>query len=89
MSKKVIRLGDEIEDVTAKVRGLVIGRIEYLDGAVAWIIQPPYDDEGRRIPTIEVQDAYTKWVGEGIRVVAKPVFGFHARNSGASSGSQA
>lgn len=88
MGKEVIRLGCEVEDVTAKVRGMAIGRIEYLDGSIAWLIQPPYDDEGRRIPTIEVQDAYAKWVGDGIEVKAKPVFGFHARNE-AGNGSQA
>jgi len=80
MGKNVICLGCEVEDVTAKVRGMAIGRIEYLDGSVAWLIQPPYDDEGRRIPTIEVQDAYAQWVGDGIRVEPKPVMGFHARS---------
>jgi len=32
MNKKSIQLGDDIEDVTAKVRGIAIGRVEYLDG---------------------------------------------------------
>lgn len=79
MAKRDIRLGDEIEDVTAKVRGIAIGRVEYLDGSTAWLMQPPYDEDGTRIPVVEVQDAYAKWAGAGVRVAHKSVTGFHAR----------
>lgn len=79
MSKNGIQLGDEIEDVTAKVRGIVVGRVEYLDGSIAWLTQPPYDADGNRVPTVEVQDAYAKRVGDGVRIEPKPVMGFHAR----------
>lgn len=88
MSKKVIRLGCEIEDVTAKVRGVAIGRVEYLDGSKAWLMQPPYDDNGNRIPVVEVQDAYAVHVGDGVHVEHKQVMGFHARSE-ADNGSQA
>lgn len=74
-----IRLGDQIEDVTAKVGGIAIGRVEYLDGSKAWLMQPPYDDNGRRIPVVEVQDAYVKYVGEGVHVEATQSAGFHIR----------
>lgn len=78
MSKKSIQLGDEIEDVTAKVRGIAIGRVEYLDGSKAWLLQPPYDEDGNRIPTVEVQDAYAVRVGDGVYVEPKHPMGFHA-----------
>lgn len=87
MSKKVIRLGCEIEDVTAKVRGVAIGHVEYLDGSSAWLMQPPYDDNGSRIPVVEVQEAYAVYVNDGVHVEPKPVMGFYA--SGASNDSQA
>lgn len=79
MSQKGIQLGDEIEDVTAKVRGIVVGRVEYLDGSIAWLTQPPYDTDGNRVAVVEVQDAYAQKVGEGVRVEPKPVMGFHVR----------
>lgn len=81
MNNKSVRLGDEIEDVTAKVQGVAIGRVEYLDGSKAWLMQPPYDDNGNRIPVVEVQDAYVRRVGDGVYVDPKPVLGFHAREA--------
>lgn len=82
MSKKIIQLGDEVEDVTAMVRGIATGRVEYLDGSIAWLVQPPYDADGNRVAVVEVQDAYAKRVGDGVRVKPKPVMGFHARETG-------
>lgn len=79
MSKKGIQLGDEIEDVTARVRGIATGRVNYLDGSKAWLLQPPYDEDGNRIAVVEVQDAYAVRVGDGVRVAPKPIMGFHAR----------
>lgn len=82
MSKKNIQLGDEVEDVTAKASGIAIGRVEYLDGSKAWLVQPQYAEDGTRIPVIEVQDAYAKRIGDGVRVAPKTVMGFHARETG-------
>ena len=81
MNNKSVQLGDEIEDVTAKVKGVAIGRVEYLDGSKAWLMQPPYDDNGNRIPVVEVQDAYVRRVGDVVYVEPKPVLGFHAREA--------
>lgn len=80
MAQKGIKLGDEIEDVTAKASGIAIGRVEYLDGSKAWLMQPKYSDDGTRIPVIEVQDAYAKRIGDGVFVEPKEQAGFHARN---------
>lgn len=79
MPKEAIKLGDEIEDITAKVKGVAIGRIEYLDGTTSWIMQPPSDPDGLRVSTVEVVDAYVRRVGDGVRATAKPPMGFHAR----------
>lgn len=79
MSTTSIKLGDEVEDVTVKAAGIAIGRVEYLDGSKAWLVQPQYADDGTRIPVIEVQDAYAKRVGDGVYVKPKTVMGFHAR----------
>jgi len=78
MSSDII-LGDEVEDVTAKVTGIAVGRVEYLDGSKAWLVQPPFAPDGTRIAVIEVQDAYARYVGGGVLVEPKPPAGFRAR----------
>lgn len=80
MPKRGIKLGDEVEDVTAKAHGVAIGHVKYLDGSEAWLVQPAYLHDGTRVPVIEVQDAYAARVGDGVYVEPKPQAGFHARN---------
>jgi len=80
MSKKGIKLGDEIEDVVAKVRGIAHGRVEYLDGSVYWIIQPPAEDGAILAKEVHSQEAYCRRVGDGVRVERKQVMGFHAKD---------
>lgn len=78
----MITLGDEIEDVTAKVRGICIGKTEYLDGSKAYLMQPPYDDNGNRINLVEVQEAYARKVGVGVRLKTAPKrTGFHVEET--------
>lgn len=79
MSAPDIKLGDKIEDVTAKVAGIAIGRVEYLDGSRAWLLQPQYTEDGNRVPVVEVQDAYAKHLSDGVHVEPNPPMGFHAR----------
>ncbi len=79
MPKTKIELGDEIEDVVAKVRGIAHGRVEYLDGSIAWIIQPPAHESTELAKEVHSQDAYVRRVGDGVRIKAKPPMGFHAR----------
>ncbi len=80
MPKSDIKLGDEIEDVTAKVRGIATAHVEFLDGSEAWLLQPPYDEDGNRVDVVQVQDAYAKRIGDGVYTTPKPIMGFHARN---------
>ena len=75
-----IRLGDEIEDMVAKVRGIAHGRVEYLDGSVYWIIQPRSEDGAVVAKEVHAQDAYCQRVGDGIRVKPKPPLGFNVRS---------
>lgn len=79
MPKSKIRLGDEIEDITSKTSGIAIARVEYLSGAIAWIIQPYTTDDNAMLRTQEVPDAYCKRVGDGVYPTPKPPMGFHAR----------
>ena len=79
MDDQQIRLGDLIEDVTASVTGIATARVEYLDGAKAWLMQPRYTEDGNRVPIVEVQDAYARKVGDGVHVEPKEPMGFHVR----------
>lgn len=83
MQNDGIKLGDEIEDVTAKVRGIAIAHLEYLDGTTAWLMQPPCDPDGEMRSKIEVQSAYAKRVGDGLRVNPQPAMGFRVGNESA------
>lgn len=80
MSKKGIKLGDEIEDVTSKTSGIAIGKVVYLSGTVHWIIQPYTADDNVMLRTQEVPDAYCKWVSDGVYPPPKEPMGFHARD---------
>lgn len=80
MNSDPIKLGDEIEDVVAKVRGIAHGRVEYLDGTVYWIVQPGADDQGGAQKEVHCSDAYCKRVGDGVRIKPKPPTGFHIRD---------
>lgn len=75
MPAAAIKLGDEVEDIVAKVRGIAHGRVEYLDGSVYWIIQPPSVD-GELAKEIHSQAAYCRRIGDGVYVKPKPPMGF-------------
>ena len=81
MNHRQIKLGDKIEDVTAKVVGIAIGRVEYLDGSKAWLLQPQYTEDGNRVPVVEVQDAYARHVDDGVHIEPQAPLGFHAREA--------
>jgi len=80
MSKKGIKLGDEIEDVTSKTIGVATGKVTYLSGQVYWIIQPYTTDDNVALKEIYVPDAYCKYKGPGVYPAPKINMGFHARN---------
>lgn len=82
MPKRGIKLGDEIEDVTSKTVSIAIARVEYLSGAVYWIMQPYTTGDNIPVRTYEVHDAYVKYNGEGVYPTPKQPMGFHARNNG-------
>ncbi len=80
MAKKGIRLGDEIEDITSKTIGIAVGKVQYLSGALYWIIQPYTTEDNMIVRTTEVPDAYCRWKGDGVYPSSKQPMGFHARD---------
>lgn len=82
MPKKKISLGDEIEDVTSKTIGIVIGEVNYLSGAKYWIIQPATTDDNMILKEVYIADAYAKYHGPGVYPTPKPPMGFRASEIG-------
>lgn len=76
MDKQPIKLGDEIEDVVAKVSGIAVGRIEYLDGSVYWLIQPPAEDRAILAKEVHSHESYCIRIGDGVRIKRKQRLGF-------------
>lgn len=80
MSKKGIKLGDEIEDVTSKTIGIATGKVVYLSGAIYWIIQPYTTEDNVTPREVYIPDAYCRWKGDGVYPSTKEPMGFHARD---------
>lgn len=81
-TKRQIKLGDEIQDVVTKAQGIAHGRVEYLDGTVYWIIQPPYD-AGEKVNEVHAPAQYCVYVGPGVYPEPKKVMGFVAPDEAA------
>lgn len=85
MGKKVIRLGDEILDVTTKLRGICIGQTVYLSGMEYWILQPLAGEDANRPREVLVEKNYCQYEGPGVYPDPAPkVMGFHAGNEAAN-----
>lgn len=77
MPKKKIVLGDEIEDVVTKVRGIAHAHVEYLDGSEYWIIQPTALENAELAKEVHASAAYCRRIGDGVRPKPRPPVGFH------------
>lgn len=76
MPKDGIKLGDEIEDIVSKVRGIAHGHVQYLDGTEYWIIQPNALESRELAKEVHASAVYCKKIGDGVRVKPKPPAGF-------------
>ena len=79
-----IKLGDEIEDVTVGLRGIAVARVEYLDGRVAWLLQPPALVNTELPQKFEIEDAYAVKVSDGVYAPKRQPMGFVARQEAQS-----
>lgn len=82
MPKKLIKLGDEVEDVVSKVRGILQGHVRYLDGSEYYIVQPPALENAELTKEVHVSIAYCRRIGDGVYPKPKPTMGFHVENEG-------
>lgn len=80
MTKKGIKLGDEIEDVTSKTIGIATGKVVYLSGQVYWIVQPYTTDDNVALKEVYVPEAYCVYKGPGVYPRKIVPMGFRARD---------
>lgn len=80
MSKKGIKLGDEVEDVVSKVRGIAHGHLKYLDGTEYWIILPQALEKAELAKEVHASAAYCKRIGDGVYPTPNPPLGFHVQD---------
>lgn len=73
-----IKLGDEIEDVVSKVRGIAHGEVKYLDGTEYWIIQPQSFENAEIAKEVHAAKPYCKRIGEGVYPSERQPMGFVA-----------
>ncbi len=78
MPKLKIKLGDEVEDVVSKVRGIAHGHLIYLDGTEYWLIQPPALENAELSKEVHASAAYCRRIGDGVYPKPRPQMGFHA-----------
>jgi hypothetical protein len=78
MPKKKISLGDEIEDVVSKVRGIAHGHVEYLDGSEYWVIQPAALEGAELAKEVHASASYCRRVGDGVYPKPRQPMGFQA-----------
>lgn len=77
-----LKLGDELEDVVSKVRGIAIGEVYYLDGTHWYILQPPVGEDDRKPAEHYAPDNYCRRIGSGVYPDPNPrVMGFNARSA--------
>lgn len=76
MPRRKIKLGDEIEDVVSKAKGIAIGYVTYLDGSSCWIIQIPIGEDENKPREMYVPEGYCKRLGNGVYPEPKPILGF-------------
>lgn len=73
-----IKLGNEIEDIVTKAKGIAHGHVEYLDGTEYWIIQPPFVD-GEKVGEVHAPAQYCQFISEGVHAIpVKRQLGFVA-----------
>lgn len=78
MPKLKIKLGDEVEDVVSKVRGIAHGHLVYLDGTEYWLIQPPALESAELAKEVHASAAYCRRIGDGVYPKPKKPMGFTA-----------
>lgn len=66
----MIELGDEVEDITTGLRGIVTSRTEYLNQCVRLGVQPRYNEKEQKLPDsyyVDEHAARVVKIGDEIR----------------------
>lgn len=61
-------LGDKLRDRVSEVEGIVIGRIEYLNGCTQYAIKPKKTKDGKVLEAEWIDSQQVEKVGEGLNI---------------------
>ena len=75
MSKFEYNLGDQLHDKVTGLKGICIGRIEYLNGCVQYAIKPRIGNDGKVYDAEWVDSQQVERVGKGLNVEQKQTGG--------------
>lgn len=76
--RTTIKLGDEIEDIVTKVRGIAHAEVKYLDGTEYWVIQPHALENAELAKEVHAAKPYCVRIGEGVYPTKRHPMGFVA-----------
>jgi hypothetical protein len=68
MSTFEYELGDRLRDRVSEVEGIVIGRIEYLNGCTQYAIKPKKTKDGKVLDAEWVDSQQVEKVDDGLRI---------------------
>lgn len=76
---KEFDLGSKLRDVVSGLEGIATGRLEYLNGCVQYLIDPPLDKDGKLQKGMWVDSQQVEKVGDGIKVAKRSTGGSSAK----------
>jgi len=70
----MIKLGDKVKDKVSGISGIVVSRIEFLNGCIQFGVQPPYDKKDQReISNWNIDEAQLDKIPGGLNAGEKKV----------------
>ena len=62
-----IELGSKVKDIVSGFGGIVIGRVEYFNGCIQYLVVPKVDKEGKKSEAYWIDEPQLKVVKGGIK----------------------
>lgn len=77
--KQEIDLGTEARDVVTGFQGIVVGKLQKLDGSQEYHLQKQISEDNKYPPSAWIAAEYIEYVGEGVHISPiERTLGFHA-----------
>ncbi len=68
----MIALGNKVKDKLTGFIGVVVSRIEYLNGCIQYGVKPPMGKKDKKMPEVEyIDEKYLVFVSKGISITPR------------------